>query len=129
MSAISSSVNLNYAENNYGRNTQPRFYQPSGPLLGNNILTPGIGFQRSIPGAPCVRTQPAAYPLNQWAFDKVNQRRLNIDGFPVRDNLCAYGCSNTGNDMIVPVPFRPAFNYTLPGAVPSAVRLFRNCGV
>lgn len=132
MSAMSSSININYAENNMGRVYESTsFVKPATPPSGQQqIITPTQAYYKQIPGAPCLQRQPRNNPLNTFARSRVGNPMVNIDGQVIPNaNQCLYSCQNSGNNMVVPVPFQPQNSYVIPGAVPSAVRFFKPCGV
>jgi hypothetical protein len=130
-SAISTSINLNYANNNAARNYQPSFSGSAYVSPSRQILTPSQAYYKQIVGAPCLQIKSAVNPLNAAAAAFVNQPMVNIDGQIIAsaNNTCLFSCNNTGNNMIVPTHGKPVNNYVLPGAVPSAVRFFKQCGV
>lgn len=132
-------IQTNYAVNAQGPLYEPASQHPGGALamsrrdpnalIFNPTLRTWRGELPARPGGPCIQLQTLSAPLNPWAQGVVTaDTRLNIDGRPVRGNLCLYACDNTGNTMINPVPYQPSQYYTLPGAVPSAIKFFKPCG-
>ena len=125
-----------YAVNNQGRLYEPSSFHPgrSEAILAAkppvpNILVPGRSYYWGTNQRPCAVVRPVQKPMNSWAQKaSAADVRPNIDGMPVQMNSCMLACDNTGNNMLAPVPFMPTSSYTLPGGVPFAVRLFKQCG-
>jgi hypothetical protein len=95
--------------------------------MSETILTPGPGYRYQIPRAPCVQREARVAPLNAWAKNQVTAPMMNIDGKIIQSHTCLYACSRDPNDMVIPVPEGTNRYYTIPGGVPSAVRLFKPC--
>ena len=124
-------ANLKYPiRQNYAENNGWEVYQPSAAaswMAQSDMVVPGSNSQGQVAGGSCLSTQAMAYPLNNWAAKFANRQRVDIEGRPVRENMCLNSCDNSGNNMYMPLPYKPNINYVLPGGVPTAIRFFTNC--
>jgi len=107
--------------------TDAAFYRVTDPPDPRWIVkeSPQVRFKA---GDDCTIVEPWDAPINQWAKIWTQQDvRRNIDGMPVKMYECGYLCSGTGWDMVNPTQEKVRRFYTLPGAVPTAIRMFKQC--
>lgn len=110
---------------NYAPNSQGPLYNVSQPEFNPCLLRPSIKKP-----SPCSCLNPQRLmPYNAWAraFGSAH-KRLNVDGKLIEGDMCLYSCDNSGNNMMNPTPTVVDRPYVLPGAVPSAIKVFTNCG-
>ena len=118
--------NLKYPiRQNYAENNGWEVYQPSAAaslMAQSDTVVPGANSQGAgSRWGSCLSKQTMAYPLNNWAATFANRQRMDLEGRPVRENMCLNSCDKSGNNMYMPLPYKPSINYVLPGGVPTAI--------